>query len=91
MDLKKELVAGRTLSVRYASRTSNSAQQQEWRKLEVQQGPHVSPKHKHGDIFRAYDLSDPRAPGRSKVFYVGRVIECGEPETEPCKRRRTSQ
>ena len=57
MDLKKELVAGRTLSVWYASRTSNSAQQQEWRKLEVQQGPHGSPKHKHGDIFRAYDPS----------------------------------
>eukprot|EP01043_Picozoa_sp_COSAG02_P113677 COSAG02_NODE_49935_length_323_cov_1.879464_1_plen_54_part_10 len=39
MDLKKELVAGRTLLVRYASRTRNSAQQREWRKLEVHQGP----------------------------------------------------
>ena len=35
MDLKKELVAGRTLSVRYGSRTRNSAQQREWRKLEA--------------------------------------------------------
>ena len=91
MDLKKELVAGRTLLVRYASRTRNSAQQREWRKLEVQQGPHVSARHKHGDIFRAYDLSDPRAPGRSKVFYVGRVIECEEPEPGPRKRRRTDK
>ena len=67
------LDAGAVILCRYDTQVKRSEQQKRWRELRIVEGPHFSPRHKHGAVIRAADLSDPTEPGKEKVFYLARL------------------